>query len=91
MWRPMDSSSMEKTEPQKVVMEETSDSPTVVGEMGATESSTKEWKPSTHELLIMISLAIITFMISLDACIVATSLHVSNSLAFLGRYAWRYA
>ncbi|KAF3014662.1 hypothetical protein E8E14_000820 [Neopestalotiopsis sp. 37M] len=66
---------MEKTEPQKVVMEDASDSPTAVGEMGATESSTKEWKPSTHELLIMISLAIITFMISLDACIVATSLH----------------
>ncbi|ETS75604.1 hypothetical protein PFICI_12548 [Pestalotiopsis fici W106-1] len=56
-------------------MDMTSDSDPIAWETGVTESDTKEWKPSTHELLIMITLAIVTFMISLDACVVATSLH----------------
>lgn len=32
------------------------------------------WKPSTHELLIMVSLSLISMMISLDATIIITSL-----------------
>ncbi|KAE9987975.1 hypothetical protein EG328_000919 [Venturia inaequalis] len=32
------------------------------------------WKPSTHELLIMLSLAVISLMVSLDASIIITSL-----------------
>ncbi|KAH8880928.1 major facilitator superfamily transporter [Thozetella sp. PMI_491] len=34
----------------------------------------EEWKPSKHELLIMISLSIISCMVALDACIIITSL-----------------
>lgn len=33
-----------------------------------------DWKPSTHELLIMLSLALISLMVSLDASIIITSL-----------------
>ncbi|TLD36664.1 hypothetical protein E2P81_ATG02446 [Venturia nashicola] len=33
-----------------------------------------EWKPTTHELLIMLSLAVISLMVSLDASIIITSL-----------------
>jgi len=41
------------------------------------ESTEPVWKPTTHEFLIMISLAIISIMISLDATIIVTSLSVS--------------
>ncbi|KAI3398352.1 hypothetical protein diail_9444 [Diaporthe ilicicola] len=33
-----------------------------------------EWKPTTHQLIIMIALSVISFMVSLDACIIVTSL-----------------
>ena len=33
------------------------------------------WKPSTHQLLIMITLSVISFMVALDACIIVTSLN----------------
>lgn len=35
-----------------------------------------EWKPTTQELLIMIVLSVISFMVSLDATIIVTSLSV---------------
>ncbi len=35
-----------------------------------------EWKPSRHELLIIITLALVSMMISLDATIIVTSLGV---------------
>ncbi|KAH8664348.1 major facilitator superfamily transporter [Xylariales sp. PMI_506] len=40
----------------------------------ATEVTTAEWKPSVHQLLIMITLSTISLMVSLDACIIVTSL-----------------
>jgi hypothetical protein len=39
-------------------------------------SNAAVWKPTRHELLIMISLALLSLMISLDATIVITSLSV---------------
>lgn len=42
-------------------------------------ANTVDWHPSTLEISIMVTLALITFMIALDACIIATSLHVSKS------------
>ncbi|KAH6869069.1 major facilitator superfamily transporter [Thelonectria olida] len=33
-----------------------------------------EWKPSTHQLLIMFTLSVVSFMVALDACIIVTSL-----------------
>ncbi|KAG8169613.1 hypothetical protein KVR01_000358 [Diaporthe batatas] len=33
-----------------------------------------EWKPTTHQLMIMVALSVISFMVSLDACIIVTSL-----------------
>lgn len=38
-----------------------------------------EWKPTTHQLMIMIALSVISFMVSLDACIIVTSLSVRDS------------
>lgn len=38
------------------------------------ESTDPVWKPSMHQLAIMICLAIISFMISLDATIIITTL-----------------
>ena len=38
-----------------------------------------EWKPNAHELMIMITLSVISFMVALDACIIVTSLSVRNS------------
>lgn len=35
-----------------------------------------EWKPTTHQLMIMVALSVISFMVSLDACIIVTSLSV---------------
>ncbi|KAJ9130780.1 Major facilitator superfamily transporter [Pleurostoma richardsiae] len=32
------------------------------------------WKPSTHELLVMLTLSVVSFMVALDACIIVTSL-----------------
>lgn len=54
------------------------------GEMGA---GSLDWKPTTHQLLIMVTLSIISFMVSLDACIIVTSLSVSlprECYAYLG-------
>ncbi|POS77854.1 major facilitator superfamily transporter [Diaporthe helianthi] len=33
-----------------------------------------EWKPTTHQVMIMVALSVISFMVSLDACIIVTSL-----------------
>jgi hypothetical protein len=43
---------------------------------GSGEEKTLEWKPNLHELLIMISLSMISLMVSLDATIIITSLSV---------------
>ena len=40
-----------------------------------------DWKPSTHQLLIMITLSVVSFMVALDACIIVTSLSVSRLLS----------
>jgi hypothetical protein len=37
-----------------------------------------QWKPSFHELLIMVVLSLISLMVALDACIIVTSLSVST-------------
>lgn len=39
----------------------------------------EDWKPSGHELLIIITLAIISLLVALDASIIVTSLGVSQS------------
>lgn len=39
-----------------------------------------EWKPTTHQIMIMIVLSVISFMVSLDACIIVTSLSVRAHL-----------
>lgn len=38
-----------------------------------------EWKPTTHQLMIMVALSVISFMVSLDACIIVTSLSVRET------------
>ncbi|KAK2074829.1 hypothetical protein P8C59_009003 [Phyllachora maydis] len=40
----------------------------------ALRADAAEWKPSTHEMLIMITLSVISLMTALDACIIITSL-----------------
>jgi hypothetical protein len=42
--------------------------------------SSANWKPSAHEILVIISLAIVSMMISIDATILITSLSVSYYL-----------
>lgn len=37
------------------------------------------WSPSSHELLIMIVLSMLSLMVSLDASVIVTSLNVSQS------------
>lgn len=37
------------------------------------------WSPTRHELLIMLTLSIISLMVALDACIIVTSLSVSGN------------
>lgn len=51
-------------------------------ESGSSPSSEplSEWSPTRHELLIMITLSIISLMVALDACIIVTSLSVSTWL-----------
>lgn len=39
------------------------------------------WAPNTHQILIIGTLSIISFMVALDACIIVTSLTVSISCA----------
>lgn len=39
-----------------------------------------DWTPSTHELMIMTVLSLVSLMVSLDACIIVTSLAVSHVL-----------
>lgn len=44
------------------------------------ESSTPkhtDWSPNTHELMIMMVLSLVSLMVSLDACIIVTSIAVS--------------
>lgn len=43
-----------------------------------------EWKPTTHQLMIMVALSVISFMVSLDACIIVTSLSVRETPPFPG-------
>ncbi|KAK8066871.1 MFS-type transporter [Apiospora hydei] len=40
----------------------------------SSEQPLSEWSPTRHELLIMITLSIISLMVALDACIIVTSL-----------------
>lgn len=50
------------------------------GEVPVVDESLREaidWKPDGHALSIMIVLSVISFMVSLDACIIVTSLSVS--------------
>jgi hypothetical protein len=51
---------------------------TVVDVEAAPPPTGPEWRPSVHEVLIMIVLSTISLMVSLDACIIVTSLSVSN-------------
>jgi hypothetical protein len=46
-------------------------------EHGSDEVQMQQWKPSLHQLAIMLSLAICSVMISLDATIIITTLSVS--------------
>jgi hypothetical protein len=48
----------------------------------AQKPAPQEWKPSFHQVVILISLAIISLMISLDATIIITSLSVSMSASY---------
>jgi hypothetical protein len=45
-------------------------------EVTSSESDAAVWKPTRHELLIMISLSLLSLMISLDATVIITSLSV---------------
>ena len=45
---------------------------------GAGTASMDEWRPSRHELLVIITLAVTNLLVALDASIVTTSLHVSK-------------
>lgn len=50
------------------------------GEAAMVDESLREavdWKPDRHALSIMVVLSVISFMVSLDACIIVTSLSVS--------------
>jgi MFS family permease len=48
-----------------------------------------DWKPSLHELAILISLAVISLMISLDATIVVTTLYsITNALSITATQAF---
>ena len=49
----------------------------VEGSTGQVDAGSLDWKPTTHQLLIMVTLSIVSFMVSLDACIIVTSLSVS--------------
>ncbi len=51
----------------------------MVDESVSQGASPLDWKPTNHQLLIMIILSIISFMVALDACIVVTSISVSLS------------
>jgi hypothetical protein len=44
----------------------------------APPSQQVEWKPTGHELLIIITLAIVSLLVALDASIIVTSLGVSG-------------
>lgn len=41
------------------------------------ESVPEEWKPSGHELLVIITLAIVSLLVALDASVIVTSISVS--------------
>lgn len=45
---------------------------------GAGAAPMDEWRPSRHELLVIITLAVTNLLVALDASIVTTSLHVSK-------------
>jgi hypothetical protein len=43
------------------------------------DNNTEKWEPTGHQLLIIITLAILNLMIALDTTIIVTGLSVSNS------------
>lgn len=49
----------------------------------ALKNAALEWKPSRQELMIMLTLAIVSFMVSLDATVIVTSLSVGVSFFIL--------
>ncbi|KAJ9129343.1 hypothetical protein NKR23_g12557, partial [Pleurostoma richardsiae] len=49
-------------------------SSTAISDDGTVEPTSPEWRPSLHELLIMITLAGLSLMVALDACVVVTLL-----------------
>lgn len=55
------------------MVEVSSNSPVL---QGLTSGHVLDWKPSTHQLLIMVTLSVVSFMVALDACIIVTSLSV---------------
>lgn len=42
------------------------------------------WAPSNRQVLIMITLSVLSFMVALDSCIIVTSLNVSSPIAHDG-------
>lgn len=52
--------------------------PTIDVEDAAPPSQPQEWKPTGHELLIIITLAVVSLLVALDASIIVTSLGVSG-------------
>lgn len=46
------------------------------------ETGDFEWKPNTQQLMVMVVLSIISFMVSLDATIIVTSLSVRKPCSF---------
>ncbi|KAI0021923.1 major facilitator superfamily transporter [Xylariomycetidae sp. FL0641] len=54
--------------------EQHNNGPPRVGSMVPSTTSDPDWKPTVHEILIMVTLSVISLMVSLDACIIVTSL-----------------
>lgn len=46
------------------------------------QTSDLDWKPNTQQIMIMVVLSVISFMVSLDATIIVTSLSVRLLLEF---------
>lgn len=51
--------------------------PEVVDESLQQQKGDLDWKPNTQQLMIMVVLSVCSFMVSLDATIIVTSLSVS--------------
>lgn len=50
--------------------------PCVGAERNAADEQVGEWRPESDKLVVMGSLAILSFMVALDACVIVTSLDV---------------